>query len=75
MTIIIKNEKQETHVSYDEFEQIIFRQADLPIGTTIRVLVDGKAIPELNYTVQFINAHFHITIQDKGIKKEINPNA
>jgi hypothetical protein len=39
----------------------------LDIGETIEIFVNGESIKQA--TAQFVNCHFDLIIQDKGIKK------
>ena len=64
-----------THFQYDEYErkQLII---ELAKGETLTIIVKdikGEIIPESikEYTAKFINCHFNMQWQDKGIKKEI----
>ena len=69
---ILKDERIATHQRYDEFEQIVYRE-QLAIGDSVSLTINGKPIKE--YIVRYTNAHVHITIQDKGVKKSFDIGA
>ena len=67
MNEIVKDEEIKDHDSYNEFNQIIYRQK-MNIDDTVELSINGT--PVKNYTVKYVNAHVHITIQDKGNRIE-----
>lgn len=69
-TKTIKDEELNSHIHYDEFTQTVYRQL-LDIGDAVEIRINGSPIKA--FTVKYVNAHFHITFQDKGEKKPEEP--
>ena len=65
----IKTDKiiKSNHEDYIEFEQSQFI-VGLIVGEKLEIFIDGIKIKE--YIAKYIDCHFNMTIQDKGVKRE-----
>lgn len=66
MAEIIKDEIQDTHYKYDEYHHTTYRQT-LELNDQVELRINDKIIK--SFIVKYINAHVHLTYQDKGEKK------